>query len=200
MTDEPKKKMSLLKKILIGIGILFVFTAIAGKGKDGERASGRSQSSASTSSTNSPPTAVAAASKAYGVGDIVSLDDSTWVVLESKDLGKTLKTNNQFVEPLRTEGKYISVSFKVTNTTNKEERIAIHPPIVDSKGREFGELDMQSMYAPKGMKTMSLEQLPSSMPRKFWAVYEVPPDATGLKFKARELSTFGEKVFIGLGL
>jgi len=115
------------------------------------------------------------------MGDRVDFDDSTWVVLDAKNGGKTLKSNNQFQEAAKTDGKFVIVHFKVTNKTKKEERLLEQPKVVDSKGREFGHLDSEMFYIPDGKKTLALEALPPSMAREFYSVFEVPDDATGLK-------------------
>lgn len=124
------------------------------------------------------------------IGDEISFDnDSTWVVLSAEDKGNSLTSNNQFVKDAQTDGKFILVRFKVSNLTNKEERLFSGPKLIDSKGREFKSYDKQSFFIPKGAKTMSLEAIPAGLPREFYAVYEVPADANGLRFQARDLKS-----------
>lgn len=134
------------------------------------------------------------------IGDEVKFDDSTWVVLDAKLAGKTLKSNNQFQEDAKTEGKFVVVRFKVTNKTNKEERIMDQPKLVDSKGREFKHVDSQAFYVSPKAKTLGLEALPSSLAKEFSAVYEVAADSGGLQFQARALSAFGDKTLVDLAL
>lgn len=134
------------------------------------------------------------------IGDEIDFEDSKWVVLEAKNLGNEAKSNNQFQENAKSSGKFILVKFKVLNKTNKEERIMSHPKLIDSKEREFKNYDMQSSYIPKNAETLSMSALPSGIEKEFYAVYEVPSDATGLQFEARELAAFGDEQLVDLEL
>lgn len=141
------------------------------------------------------------AAKAAKLGDKVSFEDSEWTVLKAEDLGSEVKSNNQFQEGLKSDGaKYIRVSFKVKNLTKKEERVMDHPKLKDSQDREFGTVDSMMFFIPKGKKTMTLEAVPSSLEKEFWAVYEVPKDSKGLMFMARELGFGGKTHPIDLAL
>jgi hypothetical protein len=117
----------------------------------------------------------------------------------AKDMGNRLKSNNPFQENAKTEGKYIGVQFKVTNLTKVEERIIEHPKLVDGQGREFNVLDEAAFYIPEKAKTMQLEALPPSLQRTFWAIYEVPADASGFKFQVRTLGLFPDNALVALG-
>jgi hypothetical protein len=124
------------------------------------------------------------------IGDEVSFKDSTWVVIKAEDKGKTLTSNNQFQkDATSSDGKFILIQFKVTNLGNKEQRLINTPKVIDSKGREFKHMDKQAFFIPKDAKTMTLEALPASLSREFYGIYEVPADATGLKFQTRDLSS-----------
>ena len=57
-----------------------------------------------------------------------------------------------------------------------------------------------TMYIPGDAKTITLEALPSGLAKKFQAIYEVPADATGLAFRARELAFSPDYKLIDLGL
>lgn len=133
------------------------------------------------------------------IGDIVTLADSEWTVVEAKMKGKTLASNKQFQEPAHTDGKFVYVKFKIKNLTNKEDRILDHPKLIDGKGREFGVYDSATFYIKDGEKTLAMEALPPSMAKQFAAIYEVPDDASDFSFQARALSAFGGKKNIALG-
>lgn len=124
------------------------------------------------------------------IGEEVTFNnDSTWIVLNAENKGNFLKSNNMFQKDAQSDGKFIVVQFKVSNLTNKEERLFIGPKLIDSKGREFKHYDHESFYIPDGAKTMSLEAIPAGLPREFYAVFEVPADATGIRFQARDLKS-----------
>jgi hypothetical protein len=135
------------------------------------------------------------------VGDVVTLSDSVWTVVSAKDLGAVVKSNNQFVEDLKSEGaRYIAVVFKVVNTGSKEERIFADPKVRDRLGREYSAHDRSSFFLPKGKKSMQLEAVPAGLPKEFWAIYEVPANSTGLQLLARELKFRAQDKPIDLGL
>jgi hypothetical protein len=123
------------------------------------------------------------------IGDEVSFNDSTWVVLSAEDKGNTIQSNNQFQKDAETTGKFVLVHFKVTNLSKKEQRIINIPKVIDSDGREFKHHDKQTFYIPKGSETMTNKALPASLPKEFYGVYEVPADAKGLRFQTRDLSS-----------
>ncbi len=86
------------------------------------------------------------------IGEEVTFGDSKWTVLGAEDKGKVLPSRNQFQKDAKTDGKFILVRFKVTNTTNKPERLSITPKLIDSQGREFQQYDHQSFYLPEGLR------------------------------------------------
>jgi hypothetical protein len=126
------------------------------------------------------------------IGEQVKFDDSQWEVVSAKSLGTDVQgiTGNK-----KTAGKFVKVEFKVTNLSS----ILDHPKLLDDKDREFGPMDDQMLYIPDPERTITLESLPPSMLKRFSAIYELPADATGLKFQARALSAFGDKKKVVLG-
>jgi hypothetical protein len=48
--------------------------------------------------------------------------------------------------------------------------------------------------------SMTLESLPPSIMKRFWAIYELPADAKGLKFETRALAAFGDTKKVALGM
>jgi len=135
------------------------------------------------------------------LGDTVTLSDSKWIVLKAEKLGSTVKSNNQFQPDLKSEGGFfVRVVFKITNLGKTEERLLSRPKLKDSQGREFNEVDNLAFFIPEGKKALMMEAIPPSLPKEFWSVYEVPADATGLRFMARELSITGETFPVDLAL
>ena len=104
----------------------------------------------------------------YKINDIVKFDDSEWVVLEAKKLGKRIKSNNMFQEDATTEGFFIRVKYSVKNIQNKEDTVMEGPKLVDSEGREYGEYDGQSFYIPENAKTITGETLTPGLAKKFY--------------------------------
>jgi hypothetical protein len=135
------------------------------------------------------------------LGETVTFDDSEWVVVEAKDVGKTIKSNSEFNEEKKeTPGRFIQVHYKVTNKGKKEEMMLDRPKVLDDKGREFGPIDMETFYVPAKAKTIGLETLQPSMPKEFWTVVEVPADAKALKFQVHGFSLLSDKKNVDIAL
>lgn len=134
------------------------------------------------------------------IGEAIKLDDSTWTVIEAKDLGKDLKPTGEFAEAKKTTGKFLQVHYKVTNTGKKQETLLETPKVLDKGGREFGHVEMESDYIPKGSKAAILETLQPSMEKDFYTVIEIPADASGLKLQLTGLGLLGEKKTIDLAM
>lgn len=164
--------------------LLLVLAAVLACGKGSSSSSGGGGSSS-------------AASK---MGDTVTFDDSDWIVVDAKDLGKNLVSNLDPDDKKTTDGKFVQVHFKVTNKGKKEEMVLDPPKVLDDKGREFGPVDMQSFYVPKNAKTLALDSLPPSMQREYYTIIEVPADAKTLKFEIHGLGMFGDKKTVDLGI
>jgi hypothetical protein len=153
-----------------------------------------SNSSPSSFAASQPSTRTAAASatptrgtSSYKIGDTVKFDDSECVVAAAEDTGSTLPGGGTFSSDKSTSGKFIIVKFRVTNTKNEEEAVIDTPKLVDSRGRKFEQMDDAQLYLPDGAAEMTLEQLPAGLTKTFYAIYEIPRDATGLSFEARSL-------------
>ena len=135
------------------------------------------------------------------LGDTVSFDDSDWVVIEAKDLGKKIKSNSEFDDEKKdTSGRFVEVHFKVTNKEKKEEMVLDHPKVIDDKGREFGPIDMEAHYVPAKTKTIGFETLQPSMPKEYWTVIEVAADSKNLKAQVHSLGILPETRNVELNL
>ena len=130
------------------------------------------------------------------LGESVKLEDSTWVVAKAAVVGKTIQGLSG---DKKTAGNFVKIEFTVTNNGKENESILDHPKLFDSQDREFKPLDDQSLYMGENETSMTLESLPPSIMKRFWAIYELPADAKGLKFEVRALSAFGEKKKVALG-
>jgi len=124
----------------------------------------------------------------------LAFNDSTWVVVEAKDLGKVLKATEPGDEDRKADGRFILVRFKISNTGKQVVLLGDDPPLIDDRDRTFETLgDRQKQYLPKGAKTLGeqdSDQIPAGITREFHAIYEVPTDARGLRLKA---ASFAER-------
>ena len=184
---SPNKKSGCLKIAGIGIAAFFIlgiFGAILSE-------DGGTSGSSSSSSSSSGSAAVAAQEK-FAIGDSVKFDDAEWTVIEAREMGSTLG-GNMFTEAKQSEGKFVYVRYKVTNNTNEEQSVLFTPAVQDSKGRRFEELNDLAFYLPEGQTGMTMEQLPSGLPKTFSAIFEVPADATGILFLTRNFATWSKE-------
>jgi hypothetical protein len=134
------------------------------------------------------------------VGEALSLDDSTWVVVEAKDLGKNVRPNNDFADPKETSGRFVLVRYKVTNRRKHPESVLDPPKIVDDQSRETERVPNEAMYVPREARTLGIEPLPPNVEREFATLFELPPDARGLKLQVRGLGLLGAKRSVDLAL
>jgi len=134
------------------------------------------------------------------IGETISFEDSEWVVLDAKDVGSTLKSNNQFQEDRTSaDGKFVQVHFKITNKSKKEEMLFLPLNLIDGEKNEFKELDERAFYVPAKAKTLGMEALPVGLSREFWTVFEVPKKATNFKFRTRKLKDDSDTKLVELG-
>lgn len=144
-----------------------------------------------SSSSSSAGTSNSAPAQKFAIGDTVELNDSSWVVIEARDMGSRL-SGGMFSEAKQSEGKFIYVRYKVTNNTNEEQSVLFTPAVQDSKGRRFEEMDDLEFYLPEGQTGMTMEQLPSGLPKTFSAIFEVPADASGISFLTRNFDAWSK--------
>jgi hypothetical protein len=160
--------------------------------KGGESVSNDTSISSSNSVSSS-------SQKEFAIGDSVTFKDSEWSVIEARAMGSTLE-GNILAKTKRSSGKFIYVRYKITNNTSEEQSVLFTPAVKDSKGRKFEEMDDLEMYLPEGQSGMTMEQLPSGLPKTFSAIFEVPADANGFSFLTRNFAAFGkEEKAVSLG-
>jgi len=135
------------------------------------------------------------------IGDAVKFDDSEWVVLDVNDAGKVLESTSAINhETRKTEGRFVIVHYKVTNSTKDEQMLITPPKIVDKKGDGVEHIAMESFFLPPSEKTVALDTLEPNQPREYWTVFDVPAGATGLQCEFHALAAFGQKREVDLKL
>lgn len=137
--------------------------------------------------------------EAAAVGQDVIVGDIRWKFLEATDLGQELKSDNQFIDPKTTAGRFVKVRFEIENRGTEAATYA-GIEVVDGQGRTFKTYDDRITFTPQG-ELCVLEQLNPNLPKTCTEIFEVPADATGLKAKAGDLELFGgEEALVDLGL
>lgn len=183
------------KKSRLGTGCLvLLFGSIGFIMLMGMLSSDKEQASTGEEHTKSPSSEAVQQPKTQPskIGDLIKFEDSEWTVLDARDLGHTLN-GGTFSDPKHSDGKFIYVRYKVKNTTDKEDSVLSTPALQDGKGRRYEEFDEQALYLGENEKSMTMEQLPSGLPKTFSAIFEIPADSSGLKFLTRDFAVFGKK-------
>ncbi len=127
------------------------------------------------------------------MGMPVQFPDSEWTVQDAKNLGGRLESRKPLQDDASTDGKFVAIQFSVKNLGKSRIKIQ-KPKLVDALGREFASDEYDaSTYLPsaKGMNRF----IPPGMTRYFWALYELPLDADGLKFSPRAFEPLVDIVF-----
>lgn len=133
------------------------------------------------------------------IGADVKLGNITWNVLSAKDMGNTLKSDNQFIKSLTTSGRFIAVRYKVTNGGTSELYYQ-SPDLVDTAKRKFGSSTDAYHWLPDEEECL-LQKLNPGITKTCQAIYEIPSDATGLAAQITELGTLlGRPALVDLGL
>jgi len=114
-----------------------------------------------------------------GIGQEVDTGAVLWVVLKAEDLGQTLKSDNQFIDSKKTEGRFISVSYKAENQGD-DKRYFEAPELIDAKGRKFNDYD-ESLFFISDDEQCVFEELNPNVAKTCTVIYEVAADATGLR-------------------
>jgi hypothetical protein len=125
-------------------------------------------------------------------------NDCAWVVLEAREMGKSLKPTDFKDQDKTTGGRFIFVRFTVSNTSKQGLSLGNPPVLMDNQDRTFGPLDEPERYLPKDVRTDDISgEIPVGGTHQFLAFYEVADDAKGLRLNKR---LFQEEGFVDLGL
>lgn len=160
----------------------------------------KSERSDQAPAATATPPSPGQAPRATKAGEALKLEDSVWVVVEAKDLGKKVEANTSYGEPKETAGRFVQIRYKVTNTGKKPESVLDPPRLVDDKGRELARLDLESLYVPAKLATLGIELLPPHVEKEYATLFDVPADARGLKLQLRGFGLLGERRQIELGI
>ena len=148
------------------------------------------------------PTATPEPTPLPGIGAQVNIEEMSWIVEEAVEAGDRIETENQFVEPRVTAGKFIRVRVAIQNQGNTEQRVtAGSMEIVDSQGRTFKASTSLAVSMIVGNENAcTFQDLPAGVPKVCRLIFEVPKDASGFKFKATNLAlVLVDEVLIDLG-
>lgn len=148
-------------------------------------------------STPVPPTETPAP-EAFTIGQDVIVGDVRWKILEAKELGQELKSDNQFIEAKTTTGKFILVRLEVEN---RKTEAATYAGInaIDDKNRTFEVYNEKFGFVDE-KEACIFEQLNPNLTKVCSEIFELPADAKGIKVGVGDLELFGgDEALIVLG-
>lgn len=134
----------------------------------------------------------------YQLNQDVIVGKVRWKVLAAEDLGPELKSDNQFIAPLTTPGRFIRVRLEVENRAT-DARTFVEGDLTDDQGRTFGH-NSDAIYFIEDNERCLLKSLNPNLPHICTAIYAVPTDATDLKLVVGDLAPFGGEASIDLNL
>ena len=161
-----------------------------------------------TTPTNSPSTGVTTTtgptatttpkvSQSAGVGDVVTKGDFEWKVLSAKNLGDTLTSTNQFIDPKKSSGNWISVRFEIKNVGSSAAYL-VDPKIIDSTGIKYEKSTDSFFYVPNDEYAV-FEKINPGISKTYTNIYDIPKTSTGLQLLVGDgLIVSGVKINLGL--
>jgi len=130
-----------------------------------------------------------AAQPAPGMGMEVVAGKIAWKVTSANPLGRTLKSDNQFIEDKTTSGSFVRVSYRVENRGTDQVYFTA-PKLVDSQNREFSDYNEASFFIPQQEQCV-LKALNPNVPAECTVIYEIAADAKQIKAKVTSLALLG---------
>ena len=148
----------------------------------------------------SAPEPTVAPTPAPAVGQDVRVGDVRWKVLSAENLGNILKSENKFAKDLKTNGAFIKVRFEIENLSNDMLSYS-GADLADDKERKFKHSSEAFSFIPDEEQSLIVTNLNPNLPKTITEIYEVPANATGLRFYVGDLKFLGgEEAMIDLGL
>lgn len=120
----------------------------------------------------------------------IQVGEVRWKVLEAQDLGNTLKSDNQFIEPLTIAGRFIKVRFEIENQS-ADTLSFTDVNLLDSQDRKFQNSANAIGFIVQPDKPCLLEQLNPNVPKQCVEIYEVAADSKGLRVQVGDLDFLG---------
>lgn len=186
-----KKKKPLFKRWWFWVLAIVIIGAIGSSGGDKETPKETSSAKQSVNETDTGSDDNKDAEQTiYQIGDSFETGDLDVTVLEVKERTE-FKSDNQFIDAVTTQGKFIAVKAKITNNDTKARTLSSAMfKIIDDEGREFETLTNANLMMILGDDNLFLESCNPGMSRTGIFVFEVPED----------IGTYSLKVYSGTAL
>lgn len=199
MKNKEKTKKSILKRWWFWLIIVIIaFSAFSKDNSDDKTTDANSSNVASDSASGEE--VKESEEEVYKIGDSFE-SGNLGVIVESVEEKTEFISDNQFIQNVTTDGKFVAVTAKLTNN-DKEARTfsSTQFKLIDDKDRKFETLTSSELMMILGDQNLFLESCNPGMSRTGVFVFEVPSDvesysievASGVGFAA------GEKVTVKL--
>ena len=175
MRNKEKKKKGLLKRWWFWlIAVIVVVGILAPKEDKDKNTSANAENTVSDSSNESEDKKEE--EKVYNIGDSFE-SGKLGVAINSVEEKMEFTSDNQFIQNVTTEGKFVAVTAKLTNN-DKEARTfsSTQFKLIDDKGRTFETLTSAELMMILGDQNLFLESCNPGMSRTGVFVFEVPSD------------------------
>jgi hypothetical protein len=138
------------------------------------------------------------------LGERAVFSDAEWVVTEAVDLGDAIDTNDGSAT-LTTTGRFVKVTFTLTNRSPEAWMPIVVPDLQDATGRSHSALDitLHLFYVPEGTPKYRWRDLPPGETRTYTLIYDIEdPTAEGLRLGVGTLNEVEASDFryVDLGL
>lgn len=190
-TQTAQKKMGLGKKILIGIGILFIIGLI-GSQLDKDKKNGTSNS---TSSNSSSTEATPSSTPAIGIGQTLKTDYFE-VTISKAGLTNKINTGNEFSDVAAEQGnQFLVMTTTFKNIDNESRMIADGSVFINYNGKDY-EFDKSETIMAEGFG-LFLDQINPLTSKTTKLVYKLPLEIKGPAYYKPGRASDDEKIFLG---
>lgn len=190
-SQTSKKKMTIGKKILIGVAVLFVIGLIGSQLDNDEK--GIKNNNADAGSTSS----ATAASSATGIGIGQTLKTDYFEVTVSKaELTNKVKTGNEYSDVTAEQGNQFLIMTTTFKNIDNESRMLIDGSVfINYNGKDY-EFDKSEMIAAEGFG-LFLDQMNPLTSKTTKLVYKLPSEIKGPAYYKPGRAGDDEKIFLG---
>jgi RNA polymerase subunit RPABC4/transcription elongation factor Spt4 len=182
-----KMSKSIFKRWWFWLLIVIVLIAIANSGGDSKKSDSTEPAPSATVSKapDKEPTKAPEApkEKVFNVGDSFDVGKLSITVVGVQEQ-KEIKSNNSYIESVKTEGKFIVVDAKIVNNDSESRTLDTSMfKVIDTGNREFDVISKAEVMMIIGDKYLFLETLNPGLSRTGTLVFEVPADVTAYSLK-----------------
>lgn len=196
-----KEKKPIYKRVWFWVLVIIIVAAAASQmgGDDSPPAANANKPATETAAgTAGAANTEAPAEAAYIIGDTVDAGE-VGVVVNSASEQESFESDNQFIDAVTTDGKFIVVEATLTNNAKEAKTFLSNMfEVVDDQGRTFQTLTDANLMMMLGDQNLFVEQVNPGMSRTGVFVFEVPADVDSYSLEVAEGLFSSKKAVIKL--